>query len=248
MPPYSIRRGTRQTASELYENATISPSATGRGLHIRWTNPSDREVPALSAFSPLEPGASPDHTVTTDQEEDDEDDEDDEDGEAEEFRRSPTACSVEIPHKPASPIVEETRHNTMDRATVTRMLTELGQWKRAAEERMRKGDQDYQRDLLSNKRANLKAKEVPNTYGPKLPVGVIGFGRTGTWIFDDLWRPDPVPSTSQLPSIQEPGEEQEVQDLLLGTGTKNDLGKGAGSRLLTPLPSFVTEDETAGMN
>ena len=125
------------------------------------------------------------------------------------------------------------------------MFAQLQEQKKAAEELMMKN-----RVLAdasgSYRSANPKAQAY-NSHGPKLPPGVAGFGRNGTWIIDEMWRPEFAPSTDQLPSIRESGEEQEVQGSAISEVTQEDLGRGAGLRTLTPLPSFVTGDGAARM-
>ena len=167
--------------------------------------------------------------------------------EDEEFQRSPTTGSVEIPNEPTSHTAEDNRPNTGEQAVVGRMFAQLQEQKKAAEELMMRN-----RVLAdasgSYRSANPKA-QAHNLRGPKLPPGVAGFGRNGTWIIDEMWRPEFAPSTDQLPSIHESGEEQEVQGqgLAISEATQEDLGRGAGLRTLTPLPSFVTGDGAARM-
>lgn len=240
MPPYNTRSVARRRAlellePELHENTTVSPSATGKERHIRRTYSPDEEVPTLSTSNTLESEDYFDRPMTPDQ------------GQDEEFQRSPTACSIEIPDEPAPPIVEDNKYYPAERAVVERMFAQLQEQKMAAEERMKKRGLDYECDLQlkSKQPANPRVREVHNPVGPKLPLGIVGLGRTGTWIVDDIWRPESVQSTSELPSVREFGEEREVQDLLSSKVTQEDLGRGATFKMLTPLPSFVTGDGAA---
>ena len=234
MSPYNTRSAARRRALGIDENAVVSPSATGKGTHTRWTY-SDEVAPTLPTPTTREPEASFDRPMTPDQDED------------EEFQRSPTTCSVEIPNEPTSHTAEDNRPNTGEQAVVGRMFAQLQEQKKAAEELMMRN-----RVLAdasgSYRSANPKA-QAHDLHGPKLPPGVAGFGRNGTWIIDEMWRPEFAPSTDQLPSIHESGEEQEVQGqgLAISEATQEDLGRGAGLRTLTPLPSFVTGDGAARM-
>jgi len=54
MSPYNTRSVARKQALETYKNTIASPSATGKGTHIRWTYSSDEEVPTLSHSNSLE--------------------------------------------------------------------------------------------------------------------------------------------------------------------------------------------------
>jgi hypothetical protein len=235
MSPYNTRSAVRKQALEPYKNAIVSPSATGKGTHIRWTYSSE-EVPTLSHSSSLDSEASFDRPATPDQDEDDE------------YQRS---SSVEIPDEPSSPIVQDDRYSAAERAVMERMLTELQQQKVVVEERAwRRSDgakgPEHRHNLQveSNRPTNPRAEEVRTPLGPKLPLGIVGFGRSGTWVVDDVWRPEHAPSTNQLPSIRELEEEREVQNSLLNI-TQENLGGNAGFRTLTPLPSFVTGNEAA---
>jgi hypothetical protein len=238
MPPYNTRSAARQRALEPYKNAIVSSSATGKGTHIRWTYSSGEEVPSLSASSTVESEASFDRPATPDQDEDNK------------FQRSPTACSVEISDDSASSVVEDDTCRAAERALVERMFAELQQQKKVAEERVMQnhklcdaagGLDDYRnQQVRSNRPVNQSTGGIRNISGPKLPLGVTGFGRTGTWVVDDVWRPEFVSSTNRLPSIREFGEEQEVQSLLLSGVTQEDLRRGGSFGMLTPLPSFVT--------
>lgn len=238
MPPYITRSVARKQALEPYKKAIVPPSPTGKGSHIRRSQPSDDEVPALTASNTLESEPSFDRPITPDQ------------VEVEEFKRSPTACSVELSDESSSSIVTDDRHNVADRALAERMLADLQQQKRLNEERL-----ERHRGLQSklNRFVNPRANEIARSHsGPKLPTGVTGFGhRTGTWVVeDDVWRPDFTPSTNQLPSIREIGEEvqetqearqvQEVRNLPLNKVIQQDLSRGGVFRALTPLPSFVS--------
>lgn len=228
MPPYNTRSAARkralERAPEPYKNAA------GKGTNVRRTQ-TPEEVPTLTASNTLESEPSFDRPVTPDQDEEDE-----------EFQRSPTACSIDLPDEPApsidnNSIVNDDRYMAADRALAERMLADLRQRKTVAEDRLQ-----HHRNLQveSNRPAGLRAK-VHNLAGPRLPVGVSSFGRTGTWVNEDVWRPNPTPSTDQLPTIREIGEEEEVQNLLVKKIIREDIGGADGVfRALTPLPSFVT--------
>ena len=191
MSPYNTRSAARNQTIAPYEDMILSPSATGMGTHIRWIYSSDEGVPALSHPGSLESEASFDRPVTPDQDE------------VEHFRRSPTACSIEIVNERGSPAVENHQCSPAERAFVVRMLAELQEQKKAIEE------------LAARTAANAQPEpDRPvdlNVEGPKLPIGVIGFGREGTWVVENTWRPDFTLSTDQLPTIRESGEE--VEDL-----------------------------------
>lgn len=113
--------------------------------------------------------------------------------------------------------------------------------------------------VVEERAARMRAQPLPdqendsgderatNPKGQKLPPGIIGLGRQGTWIVGDARRP--TPSTDQRPSVREFGKEQEMQDqtaqgLPLTGATQKDLGGNPRSGRLTPLPSFVTGYET----
>ena len=232
MSPYNTRSAARRRALGIDENAVVSPSATGKGTHTRWTY-SDEAAPTLPTPTTREPEASFDRPMTPDQDE--------------EFQRSPTTGSVELPNEPTSHTAEDNRPNTGERAVVERMFAHLQEQKKAAEELMMKNR--VLADASGSYRSADPKAQTNNSHGPKLPPGVVGFGRNGTWIIDKMWRPEFAPSTDQLPSIHESGEEQEVQGqgLAISEATQEDLGRGAGLRTLTPLPSFVTGDGAARM-
>lgn len=236
MPPYT-RSAARRQALELYKNAVVSPSATGKGTHYRWTYSSDEELPTLSQSSSLETEASFDRPVTPDEDEDEES----------QFQRSPTACSIELSEERESLIVEDHRYGSVERAVMERMLVQLKEQKRAVEERVARRSEaakalEHRNNLQpkSDRPDDSEAEEILNPVGPKLPRGIIGIGRNGTWVVDDVWRPKIVLSTNQLPSIRESGEGQEVQNVPLNKVIKEDLSRDPGLRKLTPLPSFVT--------
>jgi len=230
MPPYNTRSAARKRALE--QATKPYNDATGKGTNVRRTHTPGEEVPTLTASNTLGSEPSFDRPVTPDQ-----------DGEEdEEFQRSPTTCSIDLPEEPSSPIVSgstvsDDRYRAADRALAERMLAELQQKKRVVEDRL----QHYRiLQVESNRPAGPRAK-VRSLPGPRLPVGVSAFGRTGTWVNEDVWRPNPTPSTDQLPTIREIGEEQEVQNPLVSKIIQEDLGSGGGVfRALTPLPSFVT--------
>jgi len=188
------------------------------------------QVPALSTAS-----TSPHRPMTPDQDED----------EIEEFQRSPTACSVDLPDEPTPSTVNDESHSAADRTLVERMHLDLQERKIAAEAHLQ-----HHRNLLSNLKSNRPAnpradEEAHLPFGPKFPPGVIGFAREGTWVSDenDILRPESKPSTTQLPSIRGIGEvPHEVQDPPLNTVAQVHLSRGRGGvfRELTPLPSFVT--------
>ena len=229
MPPYNTRSAARKRALERipepYKNAT------GKGTNVRRTPTPYEQVPTLTASNTLESEPSFDRPVTPDQDEEDE-----------EFQRSPTTCSVDLPDEPSLPIasgsiVSDDSHRVADRALAERMLADLQQQKKVAEDRL---EHYRQLQVESNRQAGPRVN-VLSLPGPKLPVGVASFGRTGTWVNEDAWRPNPTLSTDQLPSIREVGEEEEVQNLLVTKITQKDLGgRGGIFRVLTPLPSFVT--------
>jgi len=227
MSPYNTRSEVRRQALEPYTNAVVSPSATGQGIHIRWNYPPNEEIPTF------ESEASTPHPTTPDQ-----------DGDSE-FQRSPTACSIEITDERASPVVEDVEYSAADRAFAERMLAELKQQKEVVEEHAaRLLDPAKAQGNHPNPQANSNRSGDSSTVGvfsgPKLPVGVIGLGRTGTWVVDELWRPEIVPSTNQLPSVREAGEAEVVENPLPNDATQEDLGeRDARLRMLTPLPSFV---------
>jgi len=174
---------------------------------------------------------SSDRPVTPDQDED------------EELQRSPTACSVELPDEHTPPIVNDESHSAADRTLAERMHIDLQERKMAAEARLQ-----HHRNLLSKSRrpANPRAEVARRPFGPKLPPGVVRITPTGTWVSDDndILRPGSAPSTTQLPSIREFGEEQMVQDLPPNPVAQENLSRGRGGvfRELTPLPSFVTRN------
>jgi len=117
------------------------------------------------------------------------------------------------------------------------MLARLQAQKQSIEERATR--LEYEAKVLQqlrpklNQPGNSAASEAQVVSGPKLPVGIIGFGRTGTWIADDNWRPEFIPSTNELPTIRRQGEEQEVQDSLLSKATEEDLSRNPDFRMLT---------------
>jgi hypothetical protein len=248
MPPYNTRSAARRRALEPYKNATPTPtpSATSKRSRVRWADPLDdsEEVPTLSQSNSLESEDSLDRAETPDQDDDDE------------FQRSPTVGSVEIPDEPAPPVIEDDRYGATERAVMERMFAELQEQKRVIEERAMKDlmlldttegpELHYNPQARSNRPTNPKVEEVHNFPGPKLPRGVIGFGRNGTWVVDDVWQPEHVPSTTQLPSIRESEEKQEVQKSSLDNVTREDVGRNAWLRELTPLPSFVTGNGARG--
>jgi hypothetical protein len=92
------------------------------------------------------------------------------------------------------------------------------------------------------------------TLGPKLPAGVSRLGPHGTWVSDGFWRPDPVPSTTELPTIRQPWEEEEVVvevqaqvqaqvlPVPLNDVAQDGRYRDPRFRMLTPLRSFVTGD------
>lgn len=226
MPPYNTRSAARKRA---LEQAT---KPYGNATSVRRTH--TPEVPTPTGSKTVEPELPLDRPVTPDQDEEDE-----------EFQRSPTTCSTDLPDEPSSPIVSipvisDHKRRAADRALAERMLADLKQQKRVAEDRLQ-----YYHDLQveSNRPTGPRAK-IHNLPGPRLPVGVVSFGRTGTWVNEDVWRPNPTPSTDQLPTIREVGEEeQEVQNLLVSKITQEDLGgRVRVFGALTPLPSFVTGD------
>ena len=230
MPPYNTRSAARKRALERAQDPY--KNATAKGTNVRLTQTPD-EVPTLVASKTLESEPSLDRPVTPDQDDEDE-----------EFQRSPTTCSTDLPDEPSSPIasgpiVTDDRYKAADKALAERMFADLQRHKRVAEDRL----QHYRTlQVESNRPAGPRAK-IRSLPGPRLPVGVVSFGRTGTWVNEDVWRPNPTPSTDQLPSIREIGEtqEEEVQNLLASKIIREDVGDGAGVfRMLTPLPSFVT--------
>jgi len=227
MSPYNTRSAVRKQALEPYEgeNVTESPSATGKGTHIRWTY-SSNEVPTFAHSGSLEPGPSSNHPVTPDQ------------GEDEEFQRSPTTCSTEIPDEQASYIAEDYGYSAGEQDIMERMLAQLQGQKKAAEERAAAKALEHHDDpqLMSDRSTN---RELSNQPGPKIPLGVTGFGRTGTWVAENVWRPAFVSSTDQLPSVREFGKEEEVQDPPPNNVAREDPSRNPGFRMLTPLPSFV---------
>jgi len=234
MPPYNTRSAARkralERAQEPYKNAT------GKGTNVQRTHTPDEEVPALTASNTLESESSSGRPVTPDQDE-----------EVEEFQRSPTACSTDLPEEPTPSIVDDPmdadeRYRAADQALAERMFTDLLQRKAVDEDRLQ-----YHRTLQVESNRPGGPRVVPSLPGPKLPVGVSSFGRTGTWVNEDVWRPNPTPSTDQLPSIREIGEEKEVavvvQNPLVKRIIRQDIGGGDGVfRSLTPLPSFVTRN------
>ena len=229
MPSYNTPNLTNEYDFEPYKNAIASPSATGEGIHTQQICPLNGKIPTLSHSGSLDSEASCDHPVTPDQDE------------GEEFQGS----QIEIPDERASPIVEDYSYSLAERAVMKRMLARLQEQKRVVEERAaRMADfvkaQEHRNNLQPNS-GRPRAEEVTNLQGPKLPIGVIGFGREGTWVVEDVWRPSFVPSTDQLPSIREFEEEQVVQDSPLNNVTQEDLSsRKPDFRMLTPLPSFVT--------
>ena len=229
MPPYNTPNLTNEYGFESYKNAIASPSATGEGIHTRWIYPPNEKIPTLSHSGSLDSEASFDRPVTPDQDE------------GEEFQGS----QIEIPDERASPIVEDYSYSPAERAVMKRMLARLQEQKRVVEERAaRMADFVKAQERRNNLQPNSDrpgAEEVTNLQGPKLPLGVVGFGREGTWVVEKAWRPSFVPSTDQLPSIREFEEEQVVQDPLLNNVTQEDLSsRKPDFRMLTPLPSFVT--------
>jgi hypothetical protein len=70
-----------------------------------------------------------------------------------------------------------------------------------------------QRESHPNRQDNARAKETQVKMGPKLPVGVRRLGPQGTWVPDGFWREEPVVSTTELPTIRQPWEEVQVQEL-----------------------------------
>jgi len=235
MSSYNTRSATRRQVLESYTNAIVSPSATGKGILIRWAYSSNDESPTLESesFTP--------RPVTPDQDGD-------------EFQRSPASSSIEITDERASPVVEDIEYSAADRAFAERMLLELQQQKEIVDERAsRLLDPAKAQGNPLNPQASSNQSGDPGTRrvlsGPKLPTGVIGLGRTGTWMVDEIWRPKFVPSTNQLPSVRESGEEEDVvENPPPNDVTQEDLGgRDTRLRLLTPLPSFVTGDGTVQM-
>jgi len=219
MSPYNTRSAVRKQVLESYEdeNATVSPSATGKGTHIRLMYSSDEE--ALT----LECGPSIDRTMTPDQDEDE---------------QSSTVCSTEIPDERGSPIADDHESSVAERAIMERMLAQLQEQKNAAEERAAARAQEHH----DNPQQDPRVMELPNPPGPRLPLGVTGFGRTGTWVAENIWRPTYVSSTNDLPSVREFGEVEGVQDSPPNNITQEVPGRNPGFRGLTPLPSFVNGD------
>ena len=162
--------------------------------------------------------------ATPDQDEDDE------------SQRSPTPTPVEIPDEPTLPpsIVEDDGHGASDQAPTDREWGGLQQRRGAVEERMRQ-----RLDHPANPKTGVSKRNPPTQ---RLPPDVIGLSRTGTWIIDEKWRPDRYERTEYVPPVREP---RKVQRSLVNEATQEDLGGGQGSRLLTPLPSFVTGDGSA---
>ena len=228
---YVSRSATPEQAPTPY--VTVSTSATGLGTHLLWVCPPD-EVPALSHPGSLESEVSFDRPVAPGQ------------GEDEYFQRSPTTSSIETVDEQEPHVVENPPCSLAERAIVERGLLRLQEQKRTIEER------------AARMAAATKGQSEPdrpvnrNIEGPKLPIGVSGFGREGTWVVEDLWQPIVTPSTDQLPSVREFGEEEEVevllsnitqeeaQDLPPNDATQEKPTFNSRSRRLTPLPSFVS--------
>ena len=168
--------------------------------------------------------------------------------EDEEFQRSPTACSIEISDERTPPTVEDHEPSAAERAVMERMLAQLQEQKKATEERAAAKALEF-RNNPQPKSDRPTNKELLDPSRPRPPLGVTGFGRTGTWVAENVWRPTFVSSTDQLPSVREVGEEEEVQDLPLNDVEviQEDPGENPGFRMLTPFPSFVTGNGGAGM-
>jgi len=217
MPSYNTRSATRKRTSAPHENVTVSPSGTGTETHI---HPLD-EVPS-------NPG-SLESPVTPDEDED------------ERSRRSPSVDSIDIADEQESLEVEEHLCSLEERTITEHMLDHSNVQKRATETLAARMADTTEGQPKPNQPANH------NMVGPKLPRGVGGFGREGTWVVTDPWQSFLIPSTNQLPTVREPGEEQRVEDSPPNNVIQEDHIPNSNPQIgnprrrgLTPLPSFVS--------
>lgn len=196
-------------------------------MHIQRIHPLD-EVP--SNTGPLESEAPFDRPVAPDEDED------------ERSRRSPSVDSIDIADEQESLEVEKLLCSLEERTITEHMLDHLNEQKRATETLAARMADTTQGQPKPNQPANR------NMVGPKLPRGVAGLGREGTWVVADPWEPFLVPSTDQLPTVRESGEEQRVES---GSPPNNVIQEdhipnsnpqigNPRPRGLTPLPSFVS--------
>lgn len=129
-----------------------------------------------------------------------------------------------------------------DRSIIEREMARLESRKKLIEERA-----EQMRDVVKAQGGHVAHTPEPiePIIGPKLPVGIRGLGRNGTWVADTYWRSSPPKSTTELPTIREPLEEQEgphVQSFPVEEDTRERSDGHSGFGRLTPLPSFVTGD------
>jgi hypothetical protein len=208
MPPRTPRSSTRRQVAETNKDLTDSRSTTGKETRVRRAHPPYIRRPIIPDSHSFEFAHSSDRSETPHS--------DDEDG----SQGYPTDQSTEISDADEGATTPRrvcTEWSTTDQAIVERELARLEAQKRSIKERMSR-----MKNLVDSRRQHRNHEPEPTQLdrpveGPKLPVGVLGFGRQGTWMHDDSWRPNaPTPSTTELPTARDPRrrDEQEVEDLL----------------------------------
>ena len=141
--------------------------------------------------------------------------------------------------RPMTPDEDEDEDEEEALRAVERMLAVLREQTMVIEERAAMADAAKTQKHCNKLQPESRTRGIRE--GPKLPLGVVGFGREGTWVVEDVWQPIIVPSTNQLPSVREFEEEQEAQASVPNIPQQDlQVGKNRVSRTLTPLPSFVT--------
>ena len=218
MTSYNTRSAARKRNFAPHEDVTVSPSTTGTGTHI---HPLD-EVPS-------NPG-SLESTVTPDEDED------------KRPQRSPSVDSINIADEQDSLEVERHLCSLEGRTSTECLLNQSHEQKGTIEAlTARMTDATKGQPKLGQPTVNH------DIVGPKLPGGVVGISREGTWIAKGPWELFLVPSTNQLPTVREFGEEERVEDLPPNNVTQQDRIPNSNPRVgnprrrgLTPLPSFVS--------
>ena len=244
--------GRQVTPDQGESMATVfTPSGTGKGTRNRWIHPSKEETPTLPTSNTPEPGPSFDRQVTPDQD----------DSEDDESRGSLSTCPTEISDhaelavaKRMADLLQQQGRHAVERLQYYLSLQAQSDQpvNTGAETQLppiepQLPDIEPQLPDIGPQLPDIEP-QLPDIgpqlppIGPQLPPGVTGFGRNGTWLVDDIWQPDAVPSTNQMPTIREHEEGQEErEERVQPVDAVVHRGPGRGRMLgLTPLPSFVT--------
>jgi len=206
----------------------MPPHNTRSAASKRAFAPHDNVTVSPSRSVSLEPEVPLDQPVTPDEDED------------ERSWRSPSADLIETADEQDSLEVENHLCSLDERASTECILAQLQEQKRVIEALAARMEDVTRGQPKPDQQVNR------NRVGPNLPVGVVGLGREGTWVVEDPWQPIFTPSTNQLPTVREFGEEQGLKDLPLNNVTQEDRipSNNPHPRGLTPLPSFVSGNPT----